>query len=79
MSPINAAISNNKVVRIYTGSYVNNVLRLSVQQDSTDTQFGKMVVRLQNVKDKEREMEGEREIIQASGCRILYSLQLKKQ
>lgn len=73
-----SAISNNKVVRIYTGSFVNNVLRLSVPQDSTDLQFGKMVVRLQNVKDKEKEMEGEREIVQASGCRILYALQLKK-
>ena len=74
-----SAISNNKVVRIYTGSYLNNILRLSVQQDSTEAQFGKMIVRLQHVKDKDKEMEGEREIIQANGCRILYSLQLKKQ
>lgn len=77
-SVVASAISNNKVVRIYTGSFTNNVLRLSVPQDSTDLQFGKMVVRLQNVKDKEKEMEGEREIVQASGCRILYALQLKK-
>ena len=73
-----SAISNNKLVRIYTGSFSNNVLRLSVLQDSADVQFGKMVVRLQYVKDKEKEMEGEREIVQASGCRILYALQLKK-
>lgn len=76
-SVIASAISNNQLVRVYTGEYLNNTLRLSVQQDSTEAQFAKMVVRLQNVRDKE--MEGEREIIQASGCRILYSLQLKKQ
>ena len=76
-SVIVSAISNNQLVRVYTGEYLNNTLRLSVQQDSTEAQFAKMVVRLQNVRDKE--MEGEREIIQASGCRILYSLQLKKQ
>jgi hypothetical protein len=34
-------------------------------------------VRLQQTKEKE--MTGEREITQASGCRILYSLRLKKQ
>ncbi len=71
-----SASSNNQLVRIYTGTFINGTLRLSVQQDSTG-QFAKMAVRLQNVTDKE--MDGEREIIQANGCRILYSLQLKKQ
>jgi hypothetical protein len=36
-----------------------------------------MAVRLQNIKDKE--IEGEREIVQSGGCRIVYSLQLRKQ
>ena len=76
-SIIASAISNNQLVRVYTGSYTGNSLKLSLQQDSTDTQAAKMTIRLQNIKDKE--MEGEREIIQASGCRIVYSLQLKKQ
>ncbi len=75
-SVIARAISNNQLVRIYTGTYFGDLLKLSVQ-DTTDANSAKMVIRLQNVKDKE--MEGEREIIQASGCRILYSLQLKKQ
>jgi hypothetical protein len=74
---IASAISNNQLVRVYSGGYLNNSLRLSVQQDSTDLQFAKMTVRLQESKDKE--MSGEREIIQANGCRILYTLQLKKQ
>ena len=76
-SIIASAISNNQLVRVYTGTYAGNSLKLSVQQDSTDMQAAKMTIRLQNIKDKE--MEGEREIIQASGCRIVYSLQLKKQ
>ena len=74
---IATAISNNQMVRVYTGSYTGNSIRLTVQQDSADTQPSRMTVRLQNIKDKE--MEGEREIIQAGGCRIVYALQLKKQ
>lgn len=74
---IASAISNNQLIRVYSGEYVNSSIRLSVQQDTTDKQFAKMVVRLQEVKDKE--MTGEREIIQTNGCRILYTLQLKKQ
>lgn len=72
---IASAMSNNQLVRIYTGSYFGNLLKLSVQRDSTET--AKINVRLTQTKDKE--MEGEREIIQASGCHILYSLKLKKQ
>jgi hypothetical protein len=51
-------------------------LKLAVQQDSTDAS-AKIIVRLQQTKDKE--MTGDREITQANGCRILYSLRLKKQ
>lgn len=70
------AMSKNQLIRIYTGSYTGDVLKLEVQQDSSDAS-AKMVVRLQQTKDKE--MTGEREITQANGCRILYSLRLKKQ
>jgi len=71
-----SAMSNNQLVRIYSGDYVGNSLKLSVQQDSTDAS-AKIVVRLQQTKEKE--MTGEREIIQANGCHILYALRLKKQ
>lgn len=74
---IATAISNNQMVRVYSGTYFANSIRLSVQKDTADDQTAKMLVRLQGVKDKE--MVGEREIIQESGCRIVYSLQLKKQ
>lgn len=75
-SVIASAISNNQLVRVYTGTYFGELLKLSVQEDTTEANSAKMVVRLQSVKDKE--MEGEREVIQSNGCRILYSLQLKK-
>ena len=71
-----SAMSHDKLLRTYTGSYVENLLKLNVQQDSAETNAA-IVVRLQQ--KNEKEMEGEREIIQASGCHILYSLRLKKQ
>ena len=73
---IASAMSNNQLIRVYTGAYFGNLLKLSVQQDSTETS-AKINVRL--TQTKEKEMEGEREIIQANGCHILYSLRLKKQ
>ena len=72
-----SAKSNNELVRVYTGVYRNNVLQLSVQTDSTLPKTARILVRLQQIQDKE--MGGEREIIQPDGCRILYALQLKKQ
>ncbi|HXR83432.1 MAG TPA: hypothetical protein VN722_03925 [Hanamia sp.] len=73
---IASAMSNNQLVRVYTGAYFGNLLKLSVQQDSTETS-ARINIRL--TQTKEKEMEGEREIIQANGCHILYSLRLKKQ
>jgi hypothetical protein len=70
------AFSNKRLVRIYTGNYVGNSLRLTVNQDTSETS-AKITVRLQKASDKE--MTGEREIIQENGCRILYALRLKKQ
>lgn len=70
------AFSNGRMVRIYSGNFAGNTLRLAVQQD-TATTSAKILVRLQQ--SKEKEMTGEREIIQENGCRILYSLRLKKQ
>lgn len=74
---IASAISNNALVRVYSGEYSNNLLRLTLQQDSSVKESTRMIVRLQQVQNDQ--MTGEREIIQPGGCRILYSLQLKKQ
>lgn len=76
-SIIATAISNHQMVRVYSGEYSGNSIRLTVQKDTSDAQTAKMLVRLQSI--KENEMAGEREIIQAGGCRIVYALQLKKQ
>gem|GEM_PF-264712 len=70
------AMNNNQLLRVYTGEFIGNALRLTVQQDSIENS-AKIIVNLQQT--KENEMEGEREIIQPSGCHILYSLRLKKQ
>lgn len=74
---IATARSNDQLIRVYSGAYINSSIRLAVRQDSADKQFSKMVVNLTQTKDDE--MTGEREITQASGCHIVYSLQLKKQ
>jgi hypothetical protein len=73
---IASAMSSNQLVRVYTGDFVGNSLKLAVQRDSADAS-ARIVVRLQQTKEKE--MTGEREITQANGCHILYSLRLKKQ
>jgi hypothetical protein len=72
------AMSNNNLVRVYIGTYSGNSLELFAQQDTaTLPSVAKMVVRLQET--KENEMEGEREITRAEGCRIVYDLEIKKQ
>lgn len=71
-----SAIANKQVTRVYTGTFIGNILRLAAQQDTSENS-AKIIVRLQQTNEKE--MTGEREIIQPTGCRILYSLRLKKQ
>lgn len=73
---IATAMNNHQLLRVYAGEFIGNSLRLTVQQDSIENS-AKIIVHLQQ--SKENEMQGEREIIQASGCHILYSLRLIKQ
>jgi hypothetical protein len=71
------AFSDGKLVRIYSGTYVNNLLELYAQQDQTTTaQTGEIIVRIQAT--KENQFEGQREI-RKDRCRILYKLALTKQ
>lgn len=70
------ARSNRHVVKRYSGSFVGNLLKLSAGQDSTEVN-AKIHVNLEKTSDTE--MEGEREVTQATGCQILYSLRLKKE
>lgn len=71
-----SAISNNELVKVYGGNFNNKILRLASKEDSLRKQSARILVRLQQVQNNE--MSGEREVIQPDGCRILYSLQLKK-
>jgi hypothetical protein len=70
------ARSNRSVAKTYFGSYVGNVIKLTAEQDTTEVN-AKIDVTLQKISDKE--MGGERQVIQATGCRIVYSLRLKKE
>lgn len=71
------AFSDNKLVRVYTGKYTGNQLELSTAPDNPDpTQSTRMIVRIQNIGEKE--MRGEREIIRVDNCHIVYSLDMKK-
>lgn len=70
------ATDNKKLVRVYAGDFSGDAILLHVQQDSSDVQAAKMNVKLQRVNEKE--IEGTREIIQSGGCKIVYTLQLKK-
>lgn len=75
---ITSAYSNNKIVRVYNGNFSGNGIKLAIQADSSEVNAPKITIRLQNSNKKAGEMEGEREIIQSNGCRILYSLELRK-
>jgi hypothetical protein len=70
------ARSNRSVVKTYSGWYVGDIIKLTADQDSTEDN-ATINVSLQKISDKE--MGGERQVIQASGCRIVYSLRLKRQ
>lgn len=76
-SIIAKAMSDGKLVRVYTGAYKNNLLELTedVEHSPTSSET-KMLVRLTLLNEKS--MEGQREIIRPD-CKIVYSLQLNKQ
>ena len=71
------AMSDNVLVRVYSGSYSGNLLQLTAQSEESDPgQAAKIAVRLSLLHDNE--MEGEREIMRVDDCRIVYALSLKK-
>jgi hypothetical protein len=72
------AYSDNKLVRVYSGSSNGNALELSNTPDNQDPSLAaKMVVRIQEI--KENEMQGQREIIRPDNCHTLFALDFKKQ
>lgn len=72
------AFSDNKLVRVYSGSHNGSTVELATEPDNPDPLLStKMIVRIQEIKEKE--IRGQREIIRPDNCHIIYSLELKKQ
>jgi hypothetical protein len=72
------AIANNKLARIYTGSYDGNNLTLTEDVANVPSEPAtKMTIRL--TLTEETKMDGQREIVRENDCRIVYNLQLNKQ
>jgi len=72
------AVSNNKVTRIYTGTFYGDQLIMTAQLVESQPELNtRMIVRLR-LSDNFN-MTGEREIIRQDDCNIIYSLSLKKQ
>ena len=72
------AMVNDKLVRVYTGSYDSTNLILSEEVTNAPTEPAtRLTIRLSLT--GENTMEGQREIVRENDCRIIYSLQLSKQ
>ncbi|KAA5543968.1 hypothetical protein [Adhaeribacter rhizoryzae] len=72
------AMTGENLARIYTGTYHNNLLELTENVELTAASPAtKMVVRLTLLNPTT--LVGQREIIRAGDCRIVYDLQLNKQ
>jgi hypothetical protein len=71
------AMAGDKMVRVYIGTFVNNIIELEENSDNTALDNTRMTVRLQMTDDLN--MEGQREIARDKECRVVYSLQLAKQ
>ena len=71
------AMSNNQLVRVYTGSHTNNGIEL-IEDKSTPPQGvrNQMIVRLRSVNPTR--LEGRREIVR-DDCKVIYTLQLEKE
>ncbi len=72
------ATANKKLVRIYSGIYINDELRLKAQiTDAAEQQNVAMIVLLRLTDNNH--MEGRREINRAENCRIVYAINMVKQ
>jgi hypothetical protein len=72
------AMTNNKLTRVYTGSFNGNTIELSQESEVADSEpSATMTVRLM-VKDSTN-LEGQREIVRDNNCKIVYALQMQKQ
>ena len=71
------AIVDKRLVRVYSGTFKNDILKLSANQSTTDSQpSATMGVELQFT--NENRLEGRRIIVREDGCRIVYAINLTK-
>ena len=70
------AIANEQLVRVYTGSYMNDALELTAQPADSTQQATRMFVRLQMTQPNR--MEGRREITREDNCKIVYAVEMTK-
>ena len=71
------AMASDKLVRVYSGFYTGSTVELVEEKPVSDTlNTTKTVIRLHFVDDTH--LEGQREIIHQSECRVVYGLQLQK-
>lgn len=72
------AFSDNKLVRVYSGSNNGSSIELSTEQENSDlnAKATRMIVRIQEI--GENEMTGQRDIIRPDNCHIVYSLEFKR-
>lgn len=72
------AMADDKLVRVYTGSFNGNTIELTQESQATSSEPPtRMVVRLM-LKDAGK-MEGQREIVRNKDCKIVYALEMQKQ
>lgn len=72
------AFSENKLIRVYSGTAINGVIELHANREEANTQqITRMTVHLQ--KTTNNQMGGRREIIRPENCRVVYSLHMVKQ
>lgn len=72
------AMSDDKLVRTYTGKPAGDVIELTEKLTDDGTQSSTtMIVRARLISSNR--MEGTREIVRDNNCKVVYSLQMEKQ
>ncbi len=73
---IKSIARDGQINRVYTGSYfLGNTIKASVSTENP-ARGGKRVIELTDIRNNK--MKGTRTVIQAGGCRILYSVDMDK-
>lgn len=72
--PVTKIINNNNLVRLYSGKFENNEIRLSFKTDSTAKKYVEMNVILNDISDNK--IKGTRTVTSDNGCTAKFSVEL---